>query len=76
MKSRPPQGPVPSGESQVMADRMSSVFFQASTDRLGLTALWNRSAELRVPHALRKLAWLTVFSIARKSLTSWTDGLQ
>jgi len=46
-----------------------------TTDRLSLPALWGRHAELRVPRLLWKLAWLTIFAIARKSLTYWIDGL-
>jgi hypothetical protein len=46
-----------------------------TTDRLSLPAPFGRHAELRVPHLLWKLAWLTIFGIARKSLTYWIDGL-
>jgi hypothetical protein len=35
-----------------------------TTDRLSLPALWGRHIELRVPHLLWKLAWLTIFGIA------------
>jgi hypothetical protein len=45
-----------------------------TTDRLSLPALL-RHTDLRVPHLLWKLAWLTIFGIARKSLTYWIDGL-
>jgi hypothetical protein len=49
-----------------------------STDRLSLPAPWGRRgghAEIRVPHALWKLAWMAIFTIARKSLMYWIDGL-
>ena len=46
-----------------------------TTDRLSLPALFGRHAGLGIPHLLWKLAWLTIFGIARKSLTYWIDGL-
>jgi hypothetical protein len=46
-----------------------------TTDRLSLPALFGPHTEIRIPRLLWKLAWLTIFSIAKKSLTYWTDGL-
>jgi hypothetical protein len=44
-------------------------------DRLGLPPFLNRLPEVRLPNCVRRLAWLTIFTIARKSLIYWTDGL-
>jgi hypothetical protein len=41
-----------------------------------MVPLWVRLAERRMTHLLRKLAWLSVFLVARKSLIYWMDGLK
>jgi hypothetical protein len=44
-------------------------------DRLGLPPFVMRLSERGVPNSLSRLAWFTLFTIARKSLIYWTDGL-
>jgi len=41
-----------------------------------MVPLWVRHTERRIAHLLRKLAWLSVFLVAKKSLIYWTDGLK